>query len=257
MDENNRKKRNFFAEKGSYIVLFICVAIVGIASWILLFHSVELNGDKEALSVVNEAGYDLNDVIKVPESKRPERKEEPEAGEETDVPDDEAGEVSVGSFDDIEEPEDAGDDETEDDGDAEVTVRYVWPLAGAVEVSYSMNELIYDKTMADWRTHDGVDIAAQLGTKVLAAADGTVEKVYDDDMYGTTVIISHADGMRSVYSNLAGKPTVKAGDAVNCGDIIGSVGATAAAETGEVNHLHFGMKLEDKSVDPTEYLPKR
>ncbi|MBQ6540287.1 MAG: M23 family metallopeptidase [Oscillospiraceae bacterium] len=263
MDEKNKKKRSFFAEKGSYIALFICVAIVGVASWLLLSRSIGLNEDRETMSVVNEGGYDVRDVIKVMEKDpEPENEAEPEAqAEETE-------DTSAGEFGETPEPEgvkkeaageekppeDSGDDDAEDTA---VTVRYIWPLAGSVEVAYSMNDLIFDKTMADWRTHDGVDIEARPGTRVLASADGTVEKVYDDEMYGTTVVIKHPDGMRSVYSNLAGKPPVKSGDAVNCGDVIGSVGNTAAAETGEVNHLHFAMKLENKSVDPTEYLPKR
>jgi murein DD-endopeptidase MepM/ murein hydrolase activator NlpD len=84
--------------------------------------------------------------------------------------------------------------------------------------------LAYDKTMADWRTHSGIDIEASLGAKVVATANGRVEAVYNDEMFGTTVVISHGGSLRSVYCNLAAEPTVKAGDAVRMGDVIGSVG---------------------------------
>ena len=47
---------------------------------------------------------------------------------------------------------------------------YVWPVYGQIERPYAMTELVYDKTMADWRTHDGIDIESTLGTQVLAAA---------------------------------------------------------------------------------------
>ena len=134
---------------------------------------------------------------------------------------------------------------------------FIWPVAGKVAVEYSPDTLIFNKTMADWRTHDGVDIAAQIGTKVFAAADGKVDAVYADDMFGTTVVINHGSGIISVYSNLAATPTVKVGDAVTMGSVIGAVGDTALAETGEVAHLHYAMKAENASVDPADYLPKK
>ena len=57
-----------------------------------------------------------------------------------------------------------------------------------------MTELMYDETMADWRTHDGVDIKAEEGDAVKTAADGTVKMVRYDDLMGVTVVIAHADG---------------------------------------------------------------
>jgi len=126
-----------------------------------------------------------------------------------------------------------------------------------VEVGHSPDALQYDKTMGDWRTHNGVDIAAQIGTKVMAAAAGTVSKVEADDMYGTVVYIDHGEGLVSVYANLAAAPTVKKGDAVTMGSVIGSVGDTALAEKGEVAHLHFEMVKDGSPADPADYLPRK
>lgn len=256
---DDKKKNNFFTDKGLYIVLFVCVAIVGIASWALLFHSL---GNEEIASPVNGT---IDEVIgsktpetekaetskpqaetKTPETKEPETKE-PEPNQEA---------VSVWKETDTEtKPSEPEKSEEPKEEASEKTADYIWPLSGAVQVSYSMNDLIYDKTMADWRTHDGIDIEAQLGTKVMAVMDGTVKEVYTDDMYGTTVVISHAYGLESIYSNLAGVPTVNAGDTISCGEVIGSVGDTAEAETNEVSHLHFSMRLNGESVDPADYLP--
>ena len=119
-----------------------------------------------------------------------------------------------------------------------------------------MTERVYDMTMSDWRTHYGLDSESSLGTQVLAAADGTVTEVYADDLYGTTVVISHGGGIESVYSNLAELPTVEVGQSVSKGDTIGSVGTTALCEAGEVYHLHFAMRADGQSVDPGEYLPQ-
>ncbi|MGE4485682.1 MAG: peptidoglycan DD-metalloendopeptidase family protein [Oscillospiraceae bacterium] len=51
-------------------------------------------------------------------------------------------------------------------------------------------------------------------------------------------------------------PTVKIGDTVRMGTVIGAVGDTAVGETGEVAHLHFAVTLDGASVDPAEYLPQ-
>ena len=57
-----------------------------------------------------------------------------------------------------------------------------------------MDCLSYNETTRDWRVHNGVDIAAEEGTPVMAAADGQVYTVYEDETMGTTVVIRHEDG---------------------------------------------------------------
>ncbi len=108
----------------------------------------------------------------------------------------------------------------------------------------------------DWRVHDGVDIAADLGTQVRAPAGGTVSDFYTDDLMGTTVVILHADGVMSTCSNLAAPVAVEIGDTVLTGDIIGTVGRTAIAESEEASHIHLSMTKDGVSVDPLEYLPQ-
>ncbi len=134
---------------------------------------------------------------------------------------------------------------------------YTWPVKGEVLRSWSVETLSYDRTMGDWRTHDGVDIAASAGTTVMAPAGGTVSDLYTDDLMGTTVVILHADGVMSTCSNLAAVPTVEIGDTVRTGDVIGSVGTSAIAESEEAAHLHLSMTRNGVSVDPLEYLPMK
>lgn len=134
---------------------------------------------------------------------------------------------------------------------------YTWPVKGEVLADFSLETLAYDETMLDWRTHSGIDIAAAAGTTVMAAADGTVSLVYDDDLMGTTVIIDHGQGMVSTYANLQAKPAVKEGDTVYTGSVIGAVGTTAIAESGRPGHLHFEMAKEGIAVDPELYLPEK
>ena len=134
---------------------------------------------------------------------------------------------------------------------------FTWPVNGTIIADYSVEALAYSETMGDWRTHDGLDLAVTLGTKVIATANGTVSAVFQDDFMGTVVEIDHGNGLVSQYASLAEVPTVKVGDAVKTGTVIGSVGTTAAAENGRQPHLHFAMYQDGSPVNPHDYLPER
>lgn len=130
----------------------------------------------------------------------------------------------------------------------------VSPLEGDVLTAFSVDRLVYNETLEDWRTHDGVDIAAEAGEAVLSASAGTVLSVNDDPLMGTTVTIDHADGYQTTYANLQTEPDVAEGDLVFAGQIIGTVGETAAAEAAQGPHLHFSVSKSGIPVDPNEYL---
>ena len=137
---------------------------------------------------------------------------------------------------------------------SELLPQVVSPLDGTTVTVFSMSELLYDETMADWRTHDGVDIKAEEGDAVKTAADGTVKMVRYDDLMGVTVVIAHADGYETQYSSLQQEPPVEQGKTVKAGDIIGRVGSTAAAEGDVGPHLHFSVSKDGKVVNPSEYV---
>ena len=111
---------------------------------------------------------------------------------------------------------------------------------------FSLEVFAYDATMGDWRTHDGLDIAA--------CAKGTVTDVSTDDMMGVTVTVDHGKGMESVYSNLAESVNVQPGTEVEAGTVIGTVGTTAVSESADASHLHFSMREYGVAIDPLNYL---
>lgn len=132
---------------------------------------------------------------------------------------------------------------------------FTWPVKGSVIASFSIEALAYDETMGDWRIHDGLDISADLGTQVMATANGAVSAVYQDDLMGTVVVVDHGGGLTSLYANLSETPTVAVGDKVSTATVLGTVGGTAAAERGRDTHLHFSMYQSDLPIDPADYLP--
>ena len=134
------------------------------------------------------------------------------------------------------------------------TLKTAAPVAGETVAGYAMDCLSYNETTRDWRVHNGVDIAAEAGTEVLAAADGTVYTTYTDDSMGTTVVIRHEGGYTTRYASLAEELHVGAGDTVKMGQAIGCVGSTALIETAIGPHVHFSVTYRDASVDPAEFL---
>ncbi|MCQ4635450.1 M23 family metallopeptidase [Anaerovorax odorimutans] len=134
------------------------------------------------------------------------------------------------------------------------SVDYIAPLKGKIQMEYSMDMPIYSKTLDQYMTHPGIDIAAAMSTKVKAIANGTVTRVAEDDRYGMTIEVTHGNGIVSIYSNLAEKGLAEEGDAVKQGEVIGAVGETALFETLEESHLHLEMTRDSAYVDPTEYI---
>ena len=128
------------------------------------------------------------------------------------------------------------------------------PVSGQTLSGYSMDCLSYNETTRDWRVHNGVDLAAEEGTQVLAAADGEVYTVYEDDTLGHTVVIRHNGGYTTRYSSLAQTVLVKAGDTVTLGQPIGYVGTTALVETVLGPHVHFSVSFQDAPMNPEEFL---
>ena len=128
------------------------------------------------------------------------------------------------------------------------------PVSGDSIFGYSMEALSYNQTTRDWRVHNGVDLAAEAGTEVKAAADGEVYTVFEDDAMGTTVVIRHADGYTTKYASLAENVSVKPGDTVTMGQVIGYASDSAIVESTLGTHVHFGVTCNDAPVDPAEFL---
>ena len=128
------------------------------------------------------------------------------------------------------------------------------PVEGEVLSPYAMEVLSYNQTTRDWRIHNGVDLAAAAGTPVMAAADGQVYTVYEDDQLGMTVVIRHEGGYTTRYSSLGADVTVSAGQQVSMGQPIGTVGTSALMENALGAHVHFAVTKDDEPVDPMDFL---
>lgn len=135
-------------------------------------------------------------------------------------------------------------------------LQIIRPLAGEISVGFSADRLVFSKTLGDWRIHNGIDFQADSGTEVKAAADGIIERAYQDPQMGYTIIISHSPSYKTVYQNLASTEMVSEGQQVTQGQGIAAVGSSAAAELLDDAHLHFAVLKNETYCDPLEFLPK-
>ena len=103
----------------------------------------------------------------------------------------------------------------------------------------------------DWKQHNGIDFAAPRGANILAVADGQVSFAGDMGGCGNAVEIEHSGGYLSKYCH-ALKVLVQKGQSVKAGTPIALVGTTGTS-TG--NHLHLGMKLNGKYINPKKVIP--
>ena len=246
------KTMRFLSGKGFYIVLLLCVAVIGVSAYGLLVTTETTMRESNIAVTASVPSNTGSGGIRSTPAPTPVPTAEPESP--TSVADDQEqtdNDPAPTEQTDVGEEEEPVEVFSSEDS---MPDQFVWPVQGEIEQSYSVEALVYNKTTADWRTHDGIDIAAPLGAKVAAVAPGIVEEVTKDRLYGTTVVIRHGGGLYSVYANLAIEPPVQAGEEVSMGQVIGSVGDTAVAEAADATHLHFAMELDGATVDPTEYL---
>lgn len=128
------------------------------------------------------------------------------------------------------------------------------PVEGEILREYAKEELVYSATLDEWITHNGIDIKAEKTSVVKASADGKVKSIKNDPRYGLTVVIEHANGFSSVYSNLLTAEFIEEGETVKQGQTIATVGNTATFEIADESHLHFEILKDNVQVDPELYL---
>nr|WP_325179113.1 M23 family metallopeptidase [uncultured Oscillibacter sp.] len=230
------KLKSVLSGTGFYLLLAVCLVTAAVSGWFLLFGRDEPAQEETPPPAAVSAPVE-NAYVPEPEPEEDEPPVEASAPVEVEIvptmPEVEIDDTPVM---------------------AEPPRLVVEPLKGEVLMAFSVDQLVYSPTLADWRTHDGVDISAKPGTTVLAATAGTVASVEDHPLMGTTVVIEHEGGYATTYANLQAKPTVEPGELVTAGQIIGAVGTTASAEAAQSPHLHFSVTRDGEAVDPSEFL---
>ena len=129
----------------------------------------------------------------------------------------------------------------------------MWPIAGNIVMNYSMDSTILHKTLGTYKTNPAINISAEVGTNVGAAASGIVQSIYDSEETGTTMVIAVGSGYVTTYG-LLDNLAVEEGDSVTAGQVIGTVGAPTAYYVEEGPNVYFAVSKDGTPIDPTEYL---
>ena len=219
MSDNNKSGRGMFG-KGYYIALILCAAAIGISGYLYYRNANDAQpvlGDQEIQPTLSVGAMD-DDVT--------------------------VGATLAGK---TESTEPSAQNQKR-------ALKTTAPVSGETVAGYAMETLSYNETTRDWRVHNGVDIVAPEGTQVVAAAEGEVYTIYEDDVMGTTVVIRHQDGYTTTYSSLSKELSVQVGDSVEMGQAIGTVGSTALIETVMGTHVHFSAALNGEPMDPEAFL---
>lgn len=252
----------FLEKKGFYVVLILCIVIVGITAVFITTYNITPSNTgfdarniiPEEVDVKNTAGtdmklpvqssIDLSSVAVAQKEEKPAAGMKPNAGEASKP----AGPLVAATSE--KKPSAPQVDQTK-------ALKLSAPVFGEVTFEYAQDKLVYSKTLEEWRTHSGLDLAADRGSQVKAAADGVVSEIKNDPRFGATLIIDHQNGLKTVYSNLAKTDMVAPNQRIKQGEVIGSVGNTATFETAEQSHLHFEVLKANNPVNPSDYLAKK
>lgn len=232
MDHN--RKSSFWRGKGFYITLGVCVFTAVAASGLAIRGMVNKLETGQPTSEVTswdkntqQAGKEQTNVPVLPASPSPSPKPSSSQSSSSGQP---------------------GQQKPSANGAAGQTSAFLLPVNGQVTAAYSGDELVYNETLADWRTHNGLDITAMTGAEVKAATAGTVSKIIDDPQWGTVVEVTNgADTMR--YCGLSKKVAVGEGALIEQGQLLGTLG-DMPAESALEPHLHFELLQDGRLVDP-------
>lgn len=123
----------------------------------------------------------------------------------------------------------------------------LWPVQGRITGSFGER---IDPFSGEGAFHRGVDISSEIGTRIVAPADGLVR--FSDIMtgYGRTVLIDHGNGISTLYGHMSAF-AVSPGQLVHRGDTVGYVGSSGRS-TGP--HLHYEVRIFNTPVNPHRYL---
>ena len=134
-------------------------------------------------------------------------------------------------------------------------VQFQNPTSASVVIrDYSDEEFINYVSLGYYAVHKAVDFSGEAGTGVFSVAKGKVLSVETTSNLGTTVVIEHENGFKSLYSSLDSNVEVKAGDSVKMGQQIGTMSNSMLDEAELGVHLHFALYKDGALVDPNLYL---
>lgn len=275
MDQNKKNKvKDFFRREGFYVVLFVCLCLVAtVAAFTVRKNSISkeqnkvnnelsLNEAEDNISSKTDSNFNKQNAERVENNdelanNNEENLSEPEVA---NVDDEVANNENQGTEVAENQTTEVTEEETADVSagtDTEVVLSL--PIDGNIAISREFGKMIrtyLDENRSEDTSRRGIDINASVGTLVKAAAEGKVEEVSSNTTDGTYVVIAHANGLKTKYTNLSEEVKVAVEDVVNAGTEIGTVGNTSGIFTSKVCGDVLNVQVQDANgndVNPSSY----
>lgn len=218
------KTAQFLAGKGFYIVLAVCMAVMGVAVYSAV-DSAQLTDDNKD----NSSQQEILSAPSLDESKE-------ELPPMPEINEDEGGQQTQ--------------ETTPTENEAEASF-FMLPINGEIIKGHDETALQYSATFDDMRLHTGADFAPLSSPEVISAGDGKVTSVEENTVLGNVITIDHGNKIIIRYCGI-NEIKVKAGDTVLAGDILGKVG-TVTNECSDEDHIHIEVFVNGKTTDPEEF----
>lgn len=239
MQTNYKQKvKDFFRKEGFYVVLFLCVCLVATGAAISYKQSKNNSTGRDTTIEDNNKNDEVSSNIN-------------ENNKASGMQNAEIAKDNSNSTD-----KDNKDNNESKTTSAQVQLQFENPVDGKLIRGYTYPKpIMMDET--NQRTIRGVDIEAKIGTNIKAAEDGIIEKIENTGVEdGMTIVIAHANGIKTKYTNLNENVNVKASETVKKGTVIGTVGDTAKLYSKEKFGEHLNLQVLDannEQVDPSSY----
>jgi len=240
------KFSRFLSSKGFYVALAVCLVGASAATWVAVSRTITGIEDSNNQMLQKESLFGEFPTLEEAE------KNVPDVPKQYSPPSSSSSTASSSS-EPAKEPEEPSSAQTS--VTVTQTLAYALPAKGTITNSFSDGELVKNKTLGDWRTHDGIDIAANKGDDIYAAADGVVTGIVHTPLWGTVVTVSHVDGHETIYSGLDSNLPIQEGENVMVKQVIGKLDSIPC-ELEQESHLHFAMKKDGSWIDPLSVIAK-
>jgi murein DD-endopeptidase MepM/ murein hydrolase activator NlpD len=129
------------------------------------------------------------------------------------------------------------------------------PVANATIIKdYVDASVVYNQTLGLYTGHKAIDFGAQEGAEVTCVYDGIIESIEISKVYGTTIVVDHLNGLKTLYNSLEASEHLQEGMSVLKGEVLGEVSLNNKTEHLDGAHLHFEVYENGIKIDPNKYL---
>ncbi|MFI3115211.1 MAG: peptidoglycan DD-metalloendopeptidase family protein [Clostridia bacterium] len=237
--------------RGFYIVLALCITAIGVAGYVNFSEDTGYVSNLEVVDDIVMEHTNREDATITPTAPTPEPVAEPVEKEPVVEP--------VVEAEPLIEPE-ITPEPINKTQEATVVVApsveitkieeiYVRPCDGGIIQENSLDELVKNVSMNDWRTHNATDYSVTKGQNIVAIANGEVVSIETNDQYGTIMEISHSDGLVTKIYGLNSDTVAKIGDKVVAGDVIATALGSFPAEIAIGDHIHVEATKNGENID--------